>query len=242
MATNSETATATFCKSRCRISQNATEGVCNASQAAPNLQYASRMNCPARLFRSWIVKSFTQSGCGFTYLCCECALPALLQPVQPLPKLAKLRLQFISCFRRWIPCLRIVPKHVGIALLGIGNVPFGPFPVAHAVRSFGNVSERHAQAQIRPDEIQAYFFNIAGDVQPFLKQVTHDHILGDHGPRCFPARSWNAELASSGRNPNGAHRRQRSQTSFRRNPGVCLPFASTNNPRDAIIAANSVLM
>ena len=53
------------------------------------------------------------------------------------------------------------------------------FPVAHADRCLGNGGERHAHAQVRPDEIKACLLGLLPEPQRVIGRVTHIHILGD---------------------------------------------------------------
>jgi len=90
----------------------------------------------------------------------------------------ELRPQFLFYFRRHSSRLREVPEHVGIALFRFGNGPFGVFPVVHAVRCFGNLDEREAYIQIRPDEIKACLVGLGTESQRFMGLVSHIDILG----------------------------------------------------------------
>ena len=72
-------------------------------------------------------------------------------PIPALTKLSELRPQFRFDCRRHSRRLAKIPEHVGIALLRTCNGPFGVFPVAHPECSFGNLGEREAHVQVRPD-------------------------------------------------------------------------------------------
>src|ERR1017187_8201326 len=121
--------------------------------------------------------------------------PESLQPIQPLTKSLESRLQFLLCFRRYLRCLRKVSEHVGIALFRTGNRACGVFLIATVILGSGQACKREAHLQVSPDEIKANPLNLVPKSQPFVEQVTHVHILGDHGPRCFPAPACKVELA-----------------------------------------------
>ena len=100
-----------------------------------------------------------------------------LQPVQPLPKLIELRLQFLFYFRRLSSSSKKVPEHVGISLLRIGDVSFGVCPVSHAVGRLRNGGEHKAEIQVRPDVIKKCLVGFVPDSQAFVAEVAHIQIL-----------------------------------------------------------------